>query len=45
MREYMRSAGFRNILQHPMTVENFDNMLNFMSGTSLYKLSKHHKRV
>ncbi len=30
----------RNILQHPMTVRNFDNMLDFMPGASLYELLK-----
>src|ERR1700679_300322 len=35
----------RNILQHSMTVENFDNMLDFMPGASLYKLLKYYERV
>ena len=35
----------RNILQHLMTVENFNNMLNFMFNPSLYELSKYHGRV
>jgi hypothetical protein len=35
----------RNILQHPMTVENFDNMLDFMPGASLYELLKYYESV
>ena len=35
----------RNILQHPMTVENFDNMLDCMPGASLYELLKYYERV
>jgi hypothetical protein len=35
----------RNILQHSMTVENFDNMLDFMSGASLYELLKYYEGV
>ncbi len=35
----------RNILKHPMTVENFDNKLDFMPGASLYELLKYHERV
>ena len=35
----------RNILRHPMTVENFDNMLDFMQGASLYELLKYHESV
>ena len=35
----------RNILQHAITVENFDNMLDFMSGASLYELLKYYEGV
>ena len=35
----------RNILQHSMTVENFDNMLDYMPGASLYELLKYYERV
>jgi BTB/POZ domain len=35
----------RNILQHPMTVENFDNMLDFIPGASLYELMKYYESV
>jgi hypothetical protein len=35
----------RNILQHSMTVENFDNMLDCMPGASLYELFKYYERV
>jgi hypothetical protein len=35
----------RNILQHSMTIENFDNMLDFMPGASLYELLKYYESV
>ena len=35
----------RNISQYSMTVENFDNMLKFMSGASLYELLKYSEGV
>jgi hypothetical protein len=35
----------RNILQHSMTVENFDNMLDCMPGSFLYELLKYYERV
>ena len=35
----------RNILRHLITVDNFDNMLDFMPGVSLYALLKYHGRV
>ena len=35
----------RNILQHSITVENFDNMLDYMSGASLYELLNYYKEV
>jgi hypothetical protein len=33
------------ILQHSMTVEDFDNMLDFMPGASLYELFKYYESV
>jgi len=33
----------RNILRHSLTFENFDSMLEFMSGGSLYELLKYHE--
>ena len=35
----------RNISNYPMTIENFDNKLDIMSGASLYELWKYHERV
>jgi hypothetical protein len=35
----------RNILQHSMTVENFDNMLDVIPGASLYELLKYYESV
>ena len=35
----------RTILNYPMTIENFDNKLDIMSGASLYELWKYHERV
>ena len=35
----------RNLLQYSMTVENFDNMLDFITGASLYELQKYYEGV
>jgi hypothetical protein len=35
----------RSILKYPMTIENFDDKLDIMSGTSLYELWEYHERV
>jgi hypothetical protein len=35
----------RTILDYPLTIENLDNNLDLMSGTSLYELWKYHERV
>jgi hypothetical protein len=35
----------RNLLQHSITVENFDNMFDYMPGASLYELLKYYKGV
>ena len=35
----------RTILNYPMTIEDFDNKLDIMSGASLYELWKYHERV
>ena len=35
----------RTILRHSMTIEDFDNKLDILSGASLYELWKYHERV
>jgi BTB/POZ domain len=35
----------RTILNYPMSIEDFDNKLDIMSGASLYELWKYHERV
>ena len=35
----------RTILNYPMTIEDFGNKLDIMSGASLYELWKYHERV
>ena len=35
----------RSILKYPMTIEDFENKLDIMSGASFYELWKYHKRV
>ena len=35
----------KNILQHAMTIENFDNMLDYMPGAYLYELSNYNESV
>jgi hypothetical protein len=35
----------RNILQHSMTIENFDDMLDIIPGASLYELWKYYEGV
>jgi hypothetical protein len=35
----------RTILSYPITIENFDNKLDIMPGSSLYELWKYHERV
>jgi BTB/POZ domain len=35
----------RNILQHSMTIENFDDMLDLMPGASFYELLQYYERV
>jgi hypothetical protein len=35
----------RTILNYPMTIEDFSNKLDIMSGASLYELWKYHERV
>ena len=35
----------RTILNHPMTIEDFDNKLGIIPGASLYELWKYHERV
>ena len=41
--EALQSA--RSILKYPMTIEDFENKLDIMSGASFYELWKYHKRV